>query len=174
MRSALLTVYRVHSSYSSSYRRLLIVVSTTFSLLIFLLFFSTFPFRVIIGAFHGVVHPSLYFLFQNWFPKKEQSTALSMLLLGTSLGLILNVPIAGAIADIQIFDNVGWSLLFYGGSLLHIFWLLFWALFVTDAPELHNMIKDSEIGYIRQNSKNILETVSNLRFVLVFSKHLLP
>lgn len=115
-------------------------------------------YRVLIGAFHGVVHPALYFMFQNWFPKKEQSTALSMLLLGTSLGLILNVPIAGAIGDLDILN--GWPLLFYGGSALHIVWLLVWAVFVTDKPELHKSIKDKEIGYIRQNSQNILETVS--------------
>lgn len=85
-----------------------------------------------------------------------------MLLLGTSLGLILNVPIAGAISDIQVFgDYYGWPLLFYGGSALHLFWLIFWTIFVTDKPEEHKLIKDVEIGYIRQNSHNILETVSS-------------
>ena len=94
-----------------------------------------------------------------------------MLLLGTSLGLILNVPIAGAISDLQVFDNVGWSLLFYGGSALHVFWLVCWALFVTDKPELHGLIKDNEIGYIRQNSQNILETVSLANIFRCFAQN---
>lgn len=112
--------------------------------------------RVIIGAFHGVVHPALYFLFKKWFPKQEQSTALSMLLLGTSLGLILNVPIADAITYIDMKN--GWQLLFYGGSLLHLIWIVLWVIFITDEPGSHHMIKDKEICYIRQNSQNILET----------------
>ncbi|KAJ6217095.1 hypothetical protein RDWZM_008252 [Blomia tropicalis] len=110
----------------------------------------------IFGAFHGVVHPALYFLFKKWFPKQEQSTALSMLLLGTSLGLILNVPIADAITYIDMKN--GWQLLFYGGSLLHLIWIVLWVIFITDEPGSHHMIKDKEICYIRQNSQNILET----------------
>lgn len=119
--------------------------------------------RVIIGAFHGVVHPALYFLFKKWFPKQEQSTALSMLLLGTSLGLILNVPIADAITYIDMKN--GWQLLFYGGSLLHLIWIVLWVIFITDEPGSHHMIKDKEICYIRQNSQNILETVKMICYV---------
>ena len=81
-----------------------------------------------------------------------------MLLLGTSLGLILNVPISGAIGNSD--SITGWPLLFYGGSALHIVWLILWAIVVTDVPEIHRNIKEKEITYIRQNSQNILETVS--------------
>ena len=96
-------------------------------------------------------------MFNNWFSKKEQSTALSLLLSGTCLGLVVNVPITLFINDLAIKN--GWSLLFYGGSLIHIIWLVLWLFLVSDIPERHKFIQDKEIFYIRQNSSNILELV---------------
>lgn len=97
-------------------------------------------------------------MFRTWFPKKEQPTALALLLIGTILGLIVNVPIAGAISKLSIPNE--WSLLFYGGSSLHLIWLVLWIFLASDKPEENRYIKDAEIFYIRQNSNNILETVS--------------
>lgn len=82
-----------------------------------------------------------------------------MLLIGTALGLILNVPISRAIDEWNILNH-SWALLFYGGSLLHVIWLALWIFLATDRPEDHRLIKDKEIFYIRENSNNILETVS--------------
>nr|XP_027196056.1 sialin-like [Dermatophagoides pteronyssinus] len=120
--------------------------------------------RVLIGCFHGVVEPALFFMFKKWFPPNEQTLALSVLLIGNALGLILNVPISAAITHIILpADIPDWSLLFFGGSALHLIWLVLWIFLVTDIPENHRLITDNEISYIRQNSHNVLET--NLRTV---------
>ncbi|OTF75717.1 hypothetical protein BLA29_012475 [Euroglyphus maynei] len=99
-------------------------------------------------------------MFKKWFPPNEQTIALSVLLIGNALGLILNVPISAAITHITLPQNIPeWSLLFFGGSALHIIWLILWIVLVTDIPEKHRLIDDKEIFYIRQNSNNVLETV---------------
>lgn len=117
-----------------------------------------FPDRIIVGAFHGIVNPALFFLFNNWFPKIEQVTALSTLLLGNALGLIINVPIVAGISKLDMSD--GWTILFYGGSFLHLVWLVLCFHAISDRPESHPFIGDKEVSYIRQNSNNILEEVT--------------
>lgn len=99
-------------------------------------------------------------MFKKWFPPNEQTLALSVLLIGNALGLILNVPISAAITHIILpADIPDWSLLFFGGSALHLIWLVLWIFLVTDIPDNHRLITDKEISYIRQNSHNVLETV---------------
>ncbi|KPM05328.1 sialin-like protein 2 [Sarcoptes scabiei] len=112
---------------------------------------------MIIGCFHGIVHPALFFMFKNWFPNTEQTVALSLLLVGNALGLILNVPLSAFVFSISSPIIPNWSFLFYGGSLLHLAWLFLWTLWAADIPETHKSINEKEIFYIRQNSNNILE-----------------
>ncbi|UXI14275.1 Sialin [Sarcoptes scabiei] len=112
---------------------------------------------MIIGCFHGIVHPALFFMFKNWFPNTEQTVALSLLLVGNALGLILNVPLSAFVFSISSPIIPNWSFLFYGGSLLHLVWLFLWTLWAADIPETHKSINEKEIFYIRQNSNNILE-----------------
>jgi len=114
--------------------------------------------RVIIGAFHGLVYPSLFSMYAKWFPKQERTAAFAAILFGGNIGAIIMSPLAGFLCERDFAG--GWPLVFYVGSLIHIIWLIFWLLYAYDSPADNQNINPDEHLYILQNTDSQTSKVS--------------
>ncbi len=105
--------------------------------------------RIIIGMFHGLIFSSLFSMYAKWFPKEERTSAIAATLFGGNIGAIIISPLSGFLCEYGPFG--GWPSVFYIGSLIHIIWLIFWCLLVSDSPADHRNISPDEHLYILQN-----------------------
>ncbi|CAH1118746.1 unnamed protein product [Phaedon cochleariae] len=98
--------------------------------------------RFLIGAFGGVVFPSLHCLVARWAPPDEKGKFVGALL-GGSLGTVITWPMLGA-----IIETMGWVSAFLCCGVLVLCWTICWFFCVTDSPEEHSRISLEEKRYI--------------------------
>lgn len=74
--------------------------------------------------------------------------------MGPTVGTIITYPIAGALIY-YIEDNFigGWKGCFYFFGFTGLIWCIFWFWLVTDSPETHPTISESERNYIIDTRK---------------------
>lgn len=121
--------------------------------------------RIIVGAFHGLVHSSLFSMYAKWFPTQERTTAIAATQFGGNIGAVFMSPIAGFLAGVEF--GGGWPSIFYFSSLIHIIWLLMWWWFAHNSPDEDPNIDPEEHLYILQNINSnitikVIETISGI------------
>nr|XP_040577086.1 LOW QUALITY PROTEIN: sialin-like [Lepeophtheirus salmonis] len=99
--------------------------------------------RIIEGFGGGLTFPAMNVLISKWAPSSEKSTLASIIYGGTSLGTVLSIPSSGLITSL-----LGWEWVFYLHGGLALIWCVVWMIFVTDTPETHKFISESEKEFI--------------------------
>jgi MFS transporter, ACS family, hexuronate transporter len=92
--------------------------------------------RVIFGTGEGPFSSTANKLVSNWFPRREQASAVGMANAGQPLGAALAGPVVGLVTV-----SAGWRLSFVLIAALGIVWVLFWLMIATDRPEQHRLLR---------------------------------
>jgi len=86
--------------------------------------------RLIFGMGEGPYGSATNKLVSNWFPRRQQASAVGWANAGTPLGGALAGPVVGFIAL-----SYGWRVSFVVIALIGLCWAIAWMLLVTDRPE---------------------------------------
>jgi len=100
--------------------------------------------RVAFGMGEGPFSSTANKLVSNWFPRREQASAVGLANAGQPLGAALAGPLVGAIAV-----RFGWRASFVAIALVGFVWTLAWARLATDRPEQHPRLREAERATIR-------------------------
>jgi D-galactonate transporter len=102
-------------------------------------FTSLLVIRVIFGMGEGPYGSATNKLVSNWFPRRQQATAVGWANAGTPLGGALAGPIVGFIAL-----SWGWRVSFVIVAAIGLCWAIVWMLAVTERPETNPNISAAE------------------------------
>lgn len=91
--------------------------------------------RVIFGMGEGPFSATANKVVSNWFPRREQATAVGIANAGQPIGAALAGPVVGTIAVLA-----GWRISFIVIALVGLVWVAAWMLFATDRPEQHRWL----------------------------------
>src|SRR3984957_17602167 len=95
--------------------------------------------RVIFGMGEGPYASAANKLVSNWFPRRQQATAVGWANAGTPLGGALAGPVVGFIAL-----SFGWRVSFVVIAAIGLCWAVAWLLLVTDRPEQNPRVSAAE------------------------------
>jgi MFS transporter, ACS family, hexuronate transporter len=95
--------------------------------------------RLIFGMGEGPYGSATNKLVSNWFPRRQQASAVGWANAGTPLGGALAGPIVGFIAL-----SYGWRVSFVVIAIIGLCWAVAWLLLVTDRPEQNPGISAAE------------------------------
>jgi ACS family hexuronate transporter-like MFS transporter len=95
--------------------------------------------RVIFGMGEGPYGSATNKLVSNWFPRRQQATAIGWANAGTPLGGALAGPIVGFIAL-----SWGWRVSFVVIAVIGLCWAVVWMLAVTERPEQNKHVSIAE------------------------------
>jgi len=95
-------------------------------------------------------------MFAKWFPKQEQTLAITGTTFGGNMGGVITMPLAGYLCKTDFLD--GWPSVFYITSIIHVVWFVLWCRYVHSSPEQDPNITEAELSYILQNN-----SASNLK-----------
>ncbi|HUZ63826.1 MAG TPA: MFS transporter [Acetobacteraceae bacterium] len=99
--------------------------------------------RVLFGMGEGPLSSTMNKTVSQWFPRREQASAVGMANAGTPLGGALAGPVVGLIAI-----GFGWRISFVIIAIIGLAWTLAWALLATDRPAQHPWMRASELAEI--------------------------
>jgi D-galactonate transporter len=101
--------------------------------------------RVIFGMGEGPFSATANKVVSNWFPRREQASAVGLANAGQPIGAALAGPVVGTIAV-----TAGWRISFIVIAVIGLAWVVCWALFATDRPDQHRWLKASERDAVEQ------------------------
>lgn len=101
--------------------------------------FSLLVVRVIFGMGEGPFSSTANKLVSNWFPRREQASAVGMANAGQPLGAALAGPVVGLLAI-----SVGWRLSFVAIAAIGIVWTIGWMWLATDRPQQHRWMAEAD------------------------------
>ncbi|XP_063772887.1 sialin isoform X2 [Pseudophryne corroboree] len=107
--------------------------------------------RALEGLGEGVTFPAMHAMWSSWAPPLERSRLLSLSYAGAQLGTVVSLPVSGLICY-----YVNWIYVFYIFGALGVLWFIMWLIFVSDTPQTHRTISDSEKEYILSTLKSEL------------------
>ncbi|KAM4772109.1 sialin [Rhinophrynus dorsalis] len=107
--------------------------------------------RALEGLGEGVTFPAMHAMWSCWAPPLERSRLLSLSYAGAQLGTVVSLPLSGLICY-----YIDWIYVFYIFGALGVVWFITWLFIVSDNPESHSTISDSEKEYILSSLKNQL------------------
>ena len=99
--------------------------------------------RVVFGFAEGPIGSTSNKVVRNWFPHREQASAISLANAGTPLGAALSGPVVGFAAV-----AFGWRAAFVVIMLIGFAWLLAWVPLVTDRPRDNRRVAPAELAVI--------------------------
>ena len=102
--------------------------------------------RLLMGAGEGLAFPATYNILSRWAPAEETARAASLNLSGVPIGTITAITITP-----WIVTAFGWPSVFYIFASAGFVWLFFWWRAVTDHPDDHPTISESEKALIRES-----------------------
>jgi ACS family sodium-dependent inorganic phosphate cotransporter-like MFS transporter 5 len=111
-------------------------------------FFAFFLTRFGQGLAEGVVWPCMNSLISKWMPKMERSRGTTAIFMGSQIGTVLSMSLAGYLCDKSFMG--GWPAVFYLLGIIGCLWFLFWSAFVYESPEKHPHISEKEYDYIKE------------------------
>ncbi|KGM34325.1 MFS transporter [Inquilinus limosus] len=91
--------------------------------------------RVVFGMGEGPFSATANKVVSNWFPRREQATAVGLANAGQPIGAALAGPVVGSIAVLA-----GWRISFIVIAAVGLAWVVGWALLATDRPEQHRWL----------------------------------
>ncbi|XP_073531667.1 sialin isoform X1 [Phyllobates terribilis] len=107
--------------------------------------------RALEGLGEGVTFPAMHAMWSSWAPPLERSRLLSLSYAGAQLGTVVSLPLSGLICY-----YMDWIYVFYIFGALGILWFILWLCIVSDTPQTHRSISDSEREYILSALKHEL------------------
>ncbi|KAM9315934.1 sialin [Gastrophryne carolinensis] len=107
--------------------------------------------RALEGLGEGVTFPAMHAMWSSWAPPLERSRLLSLSYAGAQLGTVVSLPLSGLICY-----YLDWVYVFYIFGSLGVLWFIMWLCFVSDDPQSHRTISDTEREYILSALKNEL------------------
>jgi D-galactonate transporter len=107
--------------------------------------------RVIFGMGEGPFSSTANKFVSNWFPRREQASAVGMANAGQPLGAALAGPLVGFIAV-----SYSWRAAFVVVALVGLLWVAAWVVLATDRPEQHLKLTTAERADIMQPVRNEL------------------
>lgn len=105
--------------------------------------------RVFFGFGEGPIGSTSAKMVRNWFPHREQASAVSLANAGTPLGAALSGPVVGFLAL-----AVGWRVSFVAIAVIGYAWLLAWLLLATDRPRQNPRVTPDEIHHIEAGQQS--------------------
>ncbi|XP_069829593.1 sialin isoform X2 [Dendropsophus ebraccatus] len=107
--------------------------------------------RALEGLGEGVTFPAMHAMWSAWAPPLERSRLLSLSYAGAQLGTVVSLPLSGLICY-----YMDWIYVFYIFGALGVIWFILWFFIVSDTPQSHSTISDSEREYILSALKHEL------------------
>ncbi|KAG9493738.1 sialin isoform X2 [Eleutherodactylus coqui] len=107
--------------------------------------------RALEGFGEGVTFPAMHAMWSSWAPPLERSRLLSLSYAGAQLGTVVSLPLSGLICY-----YMDWIYVFYLFGALGVLWFILWFFLVSDTPQSHRTISDSEREYILSTLKHEL------------------
>ncbi|KAG8582002.1 hypothetical protein GDO81_007887 [Engystomops pustulosus] len=107
--------------------------------------------RALEGFGEGVTFPAMHAMWSSWAPPLERSRLLSLSYAGCQLGTVVSLPVSGLICY-----YLDWIYVFYIFGALGVVWFILWFFLVSDTPQSHRTISDSEKEYILSTLKHEL------------------
>ncbi len=104
--------------------------------------------RVAFGMGEGPFSATANKFVSNWFPRREQASAVGMANAGQPLGAALAGPLVGFIAV-----EYSWRVAFVFVAALGLLWTLSWMFLATDRPEQHPRLTAAERAEIAEPSR---------------------
>ena len=104
--------------------------------------------RVIFGMGEGPYGSATNKMISNWFPRRQQGSAVGWANAGTPLGGAIAGPIVGFIALAY-----GWRVSFVVIALIGLCWAIAWILLVTDRPEQNVRVSAAERAAIAADAE---------------------
>ncbi|GAB0100079.1 MFS domain-containing protein [Sergentomyia squamirostris] len=102
--------------------------------------------RILIGLFEGVSYSSIQDVYANWAPRYERTAMISVVYMGTQLGIFTSFLLSGFFAD-----HFGWESIFYIFGGFGVVWYALWTYFVKRNPASDPRITVEEKNYIESN-----------------------
>ncbi|KAG1655419.1 Vesicular glutamate transporter 3 [Nymphon striatum] len=99
--------------------------------------------RIIEGLCEGITYPAMHALWGRWAPPLERSKLVSITFSGSYVGTVVAMPLSGILAE-----HCGWPSVFYFFGAVGTVWFVLWSWVVTETPETHTTISDTELDYI--------------------------
>lgn len=101
--------------------------------------------RVVFGMGEGPFSATANKVVSNWFPRREQATAVGIANAGQPIGAALAGPVVGSIAVLA-----GWRISFIVIAVVGLVWVAAWMLLATDRPEQHRWLGPAERDEMEQ------------------------
>ncbi|KAI7805384.1 sialin [Triplophysa rosa] len=112
--------------------------------------------RVLEGIGEGVSYPAMHAMWALWAPPLERSRLLTISYAGAQLGTVVALPLSG-----QICFYLDWTYVFYIFGAVGLLWFVLWACFVSNSPNSHKRITETERLYITSSLKNELSPTTD-------------
>jgi MFS family permease len=106
--------------------------------------------RVIFGMGEGPYGSATNKLVSNWFPRRQQASAVGWANAGTPLGGAVAGPIVGFIAL-----TYGWRVSFVAIAIIGLCWAAAWMLLVTERPEGNSRVSAAERAEIAEDPEGL-------------------
>jgi MFS transporter, ACS family, hexuronate transporter len=106
--------------------------------------------RVIFGMGEGPYSSTINKLVSQWFPRREQATAVGLANAGTPLGGAIAGPIVGFLAV-----AAGWRVAFIAIAAVSLLWVIAWAILGSDGPRRHPGVSRAELDEIESDQGNL-------------------
>lgn len=106
--------------------------------------------RIIFGMGEGPFSSTINKLVSQWFPRREQASAVGVANAGTPLGGAIAGPIVGYVAV-----AAGWRAAFVGIAAISLLWVLAWAILGRDRPREHPGVSREELDEIESDQGNL-------------------
>ncbi|XP_033103080.1 sialin-like [Anneissia japonica] len=101
------------------------------------------------GMVQGNVIPATVILLQNWAPKAELNTIISIAFAGMQMGITVGSLLSTRLCSMNVLG--GWPLSFYTYGSVGLILALFWTVFVYDTANEHPCISQNELALLDSN-----------------------
>ncbi|KAM8954076.1 sialin [Pelodytes ibericus] len=118
--------------------------------------------RALEGLGEGVTFPAMHAMWSCWAPPLERSRLLSLSYAGAQLGTVVSLPLSGLICY-----YMDWVYVFYIFGAFGVLWFIMWLFIVSDKPQVHRSISDSEKEYILSTLENQLSQQKSVPVVAI-------
>lgn len=105
--------------------------------------------RVLFGMGEGPIGSTFNKTVRNWFPHRQQASAVSFANAGTPLGAALSGPVVGFLAI-----AVGWRVAFVAIAAIGLVWVVFWTVLATDRPDQNSRVDATERAELAEGQRS--------------------
>ena len=105
--------------------------------------------RVLFGMGEGPIGSTFNKTVRNWFPHRQQASAVSYANAGTPLGAALSGPVVGFLAI-----AAGWRAAFVAITVIGLAWVAFWMVLATDRPEQNKRVDAAERAELAEGQRS--------------------